>query len=177
MTVDPLERAYAILGLRRGCNSSELKRTYKLLVRRWHPDRHAGDPVGQAEASARLREINGAFRLIAQEVNGDDGRSQPSVPVVGGREAEREPGRPLSKHEIDAMVGAIGNEGPIDFLLDWFQLVWPFGVAFLVLVQPRGSRPPTAVEAVLAVGLIAFGIGLLVRKRALSWRKGRPTRE
>lgn len=175
--MDPLECSYAILGLRRGCTSAELKRTYRQLVKRWHPDRYAGDPTGQAEASSRLREINVAFRLVAQELTGVVGRAYrpaEAEPPARPGEPDREPGRPLTRSEIDAIVGALGSEGPIHVLLEWASLMWPLAVALLLLLQPRGSRPASTVEAILGVGLIVLGIVLLVRKRVLSGREGRP---
>ena len=62
--MDDLARAYATLGVAAGAPPDEVRKAYKALVRRWHPDRFARDPQGQAEAGLRLRAINDAFRMV-----------------------------------------------------------------------------------------------------------------
>jgi hypothetical protein len=175
--VDPTARAYAILGLAQGCAPEDLKATYRQLVKRWHPDRFAADPAGQADATARLREINGAFRIVAEGM----AATRTAAPL-GQKRATVEthpsptthtPGRPLTRDEIDAIVGAVGVEGPVDTLLDWLGLVWPFvGAVFLVLIQRRGAAPPSG-HTLLTVALLAWGVVLLIRRRLRSRRDNR----
>jgi DnaJ-like protein len=175
--VDPTSRAYAILGLARGCSPEDLRATYRKLVKRWHPDRYTADPAGQAEASARLREINGALRIVAADMatirpSGSTVRTPASAETSPGPTVHS-PGRPLTRNEIDAIVGAVGAESPIDTLLEWLGLVWPFGGAlFLLLIQRRGV-PPAPVETSLAFALLVLGIVLIVRRRLRSRRENR----
>ena len=61
MIVDPLAHAYATIGLRPGSSARELKQQYKRLVKKWHPDRWANDPVNQADAAQKMRAINAAY--------------------------------------------------------------------------------------------------------------------
>ncbi|HEY8150474.1 MAG TPA: J domain-containing protein [Vicinamibacteria bacterium] len=183
--MDPTARAYAILGLERGCAPGDLKATYRQLVKRWHPDRFAADPAGQAEASARLREINGAFRIVAEDLGairaGGAGMRTPAATESRPRPPERPPehpperasGRPLTRDEIDAIVGAVGAESPVDALLRWITLAAPFVGAFLLLLQPRSARPPTTGQTILAFALLALGIALRVRRWARSRRESR----
>jgi hypothetical protein len=179
--VDPTARAYAILGLERGCAPGHLKATYRQLVKRWHPDRFAADPAGQAEASARLREINGAFRIVAEDLGairaGGAGMGTPAAtesrPRPPEHPPERAPGRPLTRDEIDAIVGAVGAESPVDALLGWITLAAPFVGALVLLLQPSSARPPTTGQTILAFALLALGIALHVRRWALSRRGGR----
>jgi len=63
-----LLHAYAVLGLSPPVTEARLKRRYKALVRRWHPDRFQADPVGQAEATQRLRNINLAYDVVAKSI-------------------------------------------------------------------------------------------------------------
>jgi len=170
--VDPLDRAHAILGVRRGCSQAELKRTYRQLVRRWHPDRFAGDPAGQAAATAQLRDINDAFRMIARAKGGGTAAARPPGPAPPGAvDAEpgpsRDPGRPLSRSEIDALIAALRTRGPIDIALDWAEVLVPFAGAF-VLLMPTGhlQRALSPVDAVVGLSLAALGIVLLWRRRA-----------
>jgi len=175
--VDPAARAYAILGLQPGCSPEDLRATYRKLVKRWHPDRFTADPAGQAEATARLREINGALRIVAADMatirpSGSTVRTSASAETSPGP-AVHSPGRPLTRSEIDAIVGAVGAESPIDTLLEWLGLVWPFGGAlFLTLIQPRGA-PPAPGEDSLALALLVLGVVLLVRRRLRSRRENR----
>ena len=59
-----LAHAYAVLELSPPVSEALLKSRYKTLVRRWHPDRFQSDPVGQGEATQRLRDINLAYELL-----------------------------------------------------------------------------------------------------------------
>jgi len=60
MTHDALDSAYATLGLTRGASAPAVKRQYRALVRKWHPDRFANDPQGVAEATLMLQAVNRA---------------------------------------------------------------------------------------------------------------------
>src|SRR5258705_9264453 len=61
---DELRSAYAALGIEPGASLGMVKRQFKTLVRRWHPDRFVGDPQGTIEANHRLRVINQAYNTI-----------------------------------------------------------------------------------------------------------------
>jgi len=51
---------YAVLGLRRGADAAEIKRAYRKLARRHHPDLNPGDPA----AEERFKEITAAHELL-----------------------------------------------------------------------------------------------------------------
>ena len=62
-----LENAYKILGIDSSANDSEIKKTYKSLVKKYHPDIVTGQGAEQSmidEATAKLQEINEAYELI-----------------------------------------------------------------------------------------------------------------
>ena len=117
---DDLSRAYATLGLTFPASPTEVRKAYKRLVRQWHPDRFARDPAGQAEASVRMRAINGAYELIRgsympryESTTAADGRVRPQ-PTPGAR---------LSREQIEELVNSIGREGPVDIVigaLEWY---------------------------------------------------------
>jgi DnaJ domain len=130
----PLSRAYAQLGLPPGASLELVRKQYKGLVRRWHPDRFADDPQGQGEASLRMRAINDAYQLLVQ-------RAAP-VPDPPSPRPSRARGEPLSREEIDRIVQALGTEGPVDLLLGALRVVgravWiPFAVLFVALLGLR----------------------------------------
>jgi hypothetical protein len=171
--VDPTARAYAILGLRRGCTPDELKATYRQLVKRWHPDRYTADPAGQAEASARLREINGALRTVADDMTAGQSPRPPMTPAPDEprpHPPEYAPGRPLSRSEIDGIVGALRTESPVDVLLRWMILGGPFAAVWLLLLPARG---PSIGEGILALALLILGVAGLIRRLLRSWRESR----
>ena len=56
---------YVVLGISRGAHAREIKRAYKKLVKKWHPDLHPDDPAGRM----KMQEINEAY-----EVLGDPGK-------------------------------------------------------------------------------------------------------
>ena len=133
--MDDTRRAYAVLRLPAGSPYPAVRKRYMSLVKTWHPDRFASDPQGEAEAGERLRVINAAHSALARRLDvpaGDTPRSSPK-PV----------GRRLSREEINAIVAAIGSEGPLDDLFRPFDRVSAFiegalGVLFARMTS-RGS--------------------------------------
>lgn len=52
---------YAILGLDRGCSVEQVRRAYRVLAKRYHPDVNGGS----AEAAERCREVNAAHEVLS----------------------------------------------------------------------------------------------------------------
>ena len=113
--MNDIRRAYAVFGLPAGSPYPAVRKRYMSLVKRWHPDRFASDPQGEAEAGQRLRVVNAAYSTLARRLD---------VPVA---KTLRKPGKPvgrrLTREEIDAIVAAIGSEGPLDDLFRAFGRV------------------------------------------------------
>lgn len=112
---DSMRRAYAVLGLPTGSPYPEVRKRYMALVKTWHPDRFASDPQGQAEAGERLRVINAAYATLERYLDLPGGKPPPSFAKPAGRR--------LTRDEIDAIVGAIGSDGPLDDLFRAFGRV------------------------------------------------------
>lgn len=56
---------YRLLGLRPGASPEEVKRAYRALVKRWHPDRYAGGSERErAEAEEKFKDLQDAYRRI-----------------------------------------------------------------------------------------------------------------
>lgn len=54
---------YKILGLEKGATAAEIKKTYKKLALKYHPDRNAGDKT----AESKFKEINEANQVLGNE--------------------------------------------------------------------------------------------------------------
>ena len=48
---------YETLGVEPSAPAEDIKRAYRALVKRWHPDKNPGDP----QAEAKIRDINAAW--------------------------------------------------------------------------------------------------------------------
>jgi hypothetical protein len=135
---DPARHAYATLGLPPGASPKQIKLRYRELVKRWHPDRHASDPAGQAEAARQMAQITQAYRTLL-EAQG----SHPQAPVSGSTATgasvvprrEQWPGGRLTREQIDEMVSAIGSEGPIEGFFAGAERFWHrYGTLAIVVV-------------------------------------------
>lgn len=51
---------YEILNVDRGATDDDLRRAYRRLAMRWHPDKN---PAGKADAEARFKEITEAYNV------------------------------------------------------------------------------------------------------------------
>lgn len=52
---------YAILGVEKGASEQELKKAYRTLAKKYHPDMHPGD----AEAEQKFKEVNEAYAVLS----------------------------------------------------------------------------------------------------------------
>lgn len=55
---------YEVLGISRGASDEEVKKAYKELVRKYHPDKYAGNPLEDL-AQEKMKEINEAYDAIS----------------------------------------------------------------------------------------------------------------
>ena len=53
---------YAILGLQRECTEAELKKQYRLLALKYHPDRNRG---GEADAAEKFKQLREAYTVLS----------------------------------------------------------------------------------------------------------------
>jgi DnaJ homolog subfamily B member 4 len=53
---------YEILNVERSATDDDLRRAYRRLAMRWHPDKN---PAGKADAEARFKEITEAYNVRA----------------------------------------------------------------------------------------------------------------
>jgi DnaJ-class molecular chaperone len=56
-----LKNYYAILGVKGDASLKEVKKVYKELVKKWHPDFHPDDP----ECLEKIKDINEAYEVLS----------------------------------------------------------------------------------------------------------------
>ncbi len=113
---------YVILGLERGATMGDVKRAYKRLARRFHPDINPGDRT----AEAQFRRIAEAYETLIDP----DRRSQYDAT---GRSTPQEDTSTVGFEGFDFTVSVSGNAAST------------FGDLFADIIQQRASRPDTAV--------------------------------
>jgi len=132
---DPIRHAYATLGLEPGASAKQTKLRYRELVKKWHPDRHASDPAGQAEAARQMAQITLAYRTLLEAQGSSPHTPAPGATASAVPPREHWPGGRLTREQIDEMVSAIGSQGPIESLLAGLERFWNrFGTAAVVVV-------------------------------------------
>ena len=55
---------YKILGVPETASEEDIKKAYRSLVKRYHPDRFAGDPKAQEASAEKLKQINQAYDML-----------------------------------------------------------------------------------------------------------------
>ncbi|MCR5762469.1 MAG: DnaJ domain-containing protein [Treponema sp.] len=58
-----MEDLYAVLGVGRGASADEIKKAYRTLAFKYHPDRNPGDTV----AEEKFKQINSAYAVLGDE--------------------------------------------------------------------------------------------------------------
>ncbi len=71
---------YQVLGVSRDASDDEIKRAYRQLAKKYHPDRNPGD----AEAARKMQEINAAYEQIKNPEKAQQNRSQSGYGSYGG---------------------------------------------------------------------------------------------
>jgi curved DNA-binding protein CbpA len=56
---------YETLGIPREASAERVKRSYRSLVKIYHPDKFANGSEAEAEAGKRIREINAAYAVLS----------------------------------------------------------------------------------------------------------------
>lgn len=60
---------YKILGVKENAGQDEIRRAYRLLALRWHPDKHSGEsPESISEAEERFKRISQAYDVLSDPV-------------------------------------------------------------------------------------------------------------
>ncbi len=74
---------YEVLGVSRSSSDDEIKKAYRDLARKYHPDRYADNPELAEKANSKMQEINAAYDSITSEREGKTTSSQYSNSSYG----------------------------------------------------------------------------------------------
>jgi DnaJ-class molecular chaperone len=107
---------YEVLGVDRDADEDAVKKAYRRLALKWHPDRHEGD--GQAAAETKFKQISEAYEVLSDpQKRGKYDKfgehwehGQDFVPGAGQRT--------MSREEFEASFG--GSGGFTDFFQEMF---------------------------------------------------------
>jgi hypothetical protein len=125
--MEPVPDCFAVLGLAPTASPLEVKKAYRRLVARWHPDRFTHDPVRQRLAQERLKEINAAHAACLSAIGQ---RRQSFWGITAGQATPPAQPKPRSR-PVSAQVSP-GEPSPV--------------------VPPLAAWPNGALAAVLALG-------------------------
>lgn len=68
-TLDPkVASAYATLEVAPGATWDQINASHRVLLKKHHPDRHAGDPAKMAQATAQAQKINEAYQVLKKHL-------------------------------------------------------------------------------------------------------------
>jgi curved DNA-binding protein CbpA len=90
----PLKDYYATLGVPAGAGADAVKKAYRRLVMRYHPDKNPGDAL----AAAHFREVQEAYDVLSDPLRREDYHQQRGLWKAGGRAFEA-PG-PLTPDQV-----------------------------------------------------------------------------
>ena len=107
---------YEVLGVSRDATEEAIKKAYRKLALKWHPDQHQGD--GKESAEAKFKQVSEAYEVLS------DPEKRQKYDRFGenwqhGQEFEPGPGqRTMSREEFEAAFG--GSGGFSDFFQEMF---------------------------------------------------------
>lgn len=92
---------YGALGLTKDATIDQIKKAYKELVRKWHPDKHANNPETKEKADKKFKEINEAYTVLS------DPKKKQQYDLMGGSSQEDFDGNfgGFSHHPTQGMGG------------------------------------------------------------------------
>ena len=74
--VEDISQFYRVLDLKSGASMEDVRRSYRELVKVWHPDRFERDSSVQQKAQEKLKEINFAYERLQEYLTGRETPSQ-----------------------------------------------------------------------------------------------------
>lgn len=79
---------YSVLGVNQNASDEEIKKAYRELARKYHPDNYQNNPLADL-AEEKMKEINEAYDIITKQRAGGGSYQQPSGGYSGGYTQQR----------------------------------------------------------------------------------------
>jgi molecular chaperone DnaJ len=79
-----LKNPYEVLGIREGASEDEIKKAYRELVKKYHPDQYQDNPLAKL-AEEKLREVNEAYDYLMKNASARQSSYNPGNSGSGNR--------------------------------------------------------------------------------------------
>ena len=63
-----MKNPYEVLGVKEGASDEEIKKAYRELVKKYHPDKYVNNPLADL-AAEKMKEINDAYDALTKGGN------------------------------------------------------------------------------------------------------------
>ena len=125
---------YATLGVAKSASADELKKAYRKLALKWHPDKHKDQDKKKAEA--KFKEINQAYEVLSdqkkRQMYDQFGEAAFKGGAPGGAGGQQEPftySYRTSGAGFEDIFGGGGFSDPFEIFEQFFGGASPFGGA------------------------------------------------
>ena len=105
---------YEVLGVSRTASDNEIKSAYRELVKKYHPDNYANNPLADL-ASEKMKEINEAYDAITKSRSGSAGGYQST-----GSSGSYQSGYYINANQLDAAESMLNTAATRD--AEWYFL-------------------------------------------------------
>ena len=85
-----IDDPYKVLGVSRDASDEDIKKAYRRLAKKYHPDLNPGD----AEAARRMQEVNAAYEQIKDPDKAAGTQAHPTRLLLPSTSASADTGRP-----------------------------------------------------------------------------------
>lgn len=145
----PQRDPYDILGVSRNADADEVKRAYRRLAKRYHPDRNPGDK----QAAERFKEVQAAYEVLGDPKR----RAEYDRFGAGGPRPDFEQWRREGVHSAPGVHFDFGDLGDLSSIFEqFFSRAGAAGVGAAggrVRAQPRPARRGANIEHAVEISL------------------------
>ena len=120
-----MKNPYEVLGVREGSSIEEIKKAYKELVRKYHPDQYQNHPLSDL-AEEKLKEINHAYDTLSKQYESGNRSSNNNANYSGGDNSLAQARSYINVGNIMAAEQLLDRNG--SRTAEWFYLK---GVVFM----------------------------------------------